>query len=377
MTKLKSRDISKKISNWNIDPEVLQNFDNNSNYKKGSPEIIKRNIPEVQKLIQKAKEFYQNGNFINTAKVFRQLAKVTRQIEFDCEVKGDYNKKNKLNDLTGKEWLRHTKSWLVVDGKPSDIPDEIKDHPASYPPDLAKHFIEFFTKKGDWVFDPFMGIGSTLVACMELKRNCWGIELNPKYAEYTQKRTISSTQTLDKFIEDKKVKRVYKIFNSDSRECFRVWEEMKYPKVKFVITSPPYWNILGQSRGGVKSTLKQRVSQGFDEKYSEDRRDLGNIEKYDRYLDEISGIFKQIVKLMVPEGYIMIIIQNVRPKDGIMLPIAWDIAYKLTEFLQLRQEFIWCQDQKFMGIWGYPSVYVSNVHHHYCLVFQTPKNNEN
>ena len=376
MTKLKSRNISKKISSWKINPEILQNFESNSNYKKGSPEIIKRNIPEIQKLIQKAQQFYRNGNFINTAKVFRQLAKVTRQIEYDCEVKGDYNKKNKLNDLTGKEWLRHTKSWMVVDGKPSDIPDEIKDHPASYPPDLAKYFIEFFTKKDDWVFDPFMGIGSTIVACMELERNCWGIELNPKYAEYAQKRTISSQQTLDELVKDKKKKRTYQTFNTDSRKCFKIWEEMKYPKVKFVFTSPPYWNILGQSRGGVKSTLKHRVSQGFDEKYSDDKRDLGNINKYDRYLEELSSIFKQIVKLMNPEGYIMIIIQNIRPKDGIMRPIAWDIAYKLSEFLILRQEFIWCQDQKFMGIWGYPSVYVSNVHHHYCLVFQTPKNNK-
>ncbi|MFX0134849.1 MAG: DNA methyltransferase, partial [Candidatus Hodarchaeota archaeon] len=180
MTKLKTRNISKKVPSWNIEPEILQTFENNPNYKKGSQEIITRKIPEVNKLIEKAQKNYRNGDFINTAKIFRQLAKVIRQIEYDCEIKGDYNENNDLNDLTGKEWLRHTKSWLIVDGKPSDIPDEIKDHPASYPPDLAKHFIEFFTKKDDWVFDPFMGIGSTLVACMELERNCWGTELNPK-----------------------------------------------------------------------------------------------------------------------------------------------------------------------------------------------------
>ncbi|MFX1451671.1 MAG: DNA methyltransferase, partial [Promethearchaeota archaeon] len=240
MTKLKTRNISKKISSWNLDPEILQTFEKNPNYKKRSPEIIRRQVPKFQELIKKAQEFFENGKFIDSAKVFRQLARVTRQIEYDCEVKGDYNEKNQLNDLTGKEWLRHTKSWLVIDGKPSDIPDEIKDHPASYPPDLAKHFIEFFTKEDDWVFDPFMGIGSTLVACMELKRNCWGVELNPKYAEYAQKRTITSKQTqIDEFVKQTGKKKVYNIFNADCRESFKIWEEMKYPKIKFLFTSPP------------------------------------------------------------------------------------------------------------------------------------------
>ena len=56
--------------------------------------------------------------------------------------------------------------------------------------------------------------------------------------------------------------------------------------------------------------------------------------------------------------------------NGDMLPIAWDIARVLSPTYRLRQERIWVQDQKMLGIWGYPTTYVSNVHHHYCLVFR-------
>ena len=57
-------------------------------------------------------------------------------------------------------------------------------------------------------------------------------------------------------------------------------------------------------------------------------------------------------------------------KDKEMKPLAWDLAKRLNEKFILKQERIWCQDNKTLGIWGYPTVYISNVHHHYCLVFQ-------
>ena len=359
---------------WGVYERVLQALDKNSDYKKNSSTIISQKNSEVNILLKKARKFYNNGDFINSAKVFRHLGKVVRNIEFECEVKGSYDERNSLNDLTGKEWLRHTKSWLVVDGKPSDIPKEIKDHPASYPPDLAKHFLRFFTKKGDWVFDPFMGIGSTIAASKDLSRHCWGIELNVRYAKYAQRRISNNQSNLESFISDKqKVREKYHIINDDSRNCYQIWKKLNIPKANFILTSPPYWNILGESRGGVKSTHKKRAENGLDEKYSEKEEDLGNILSYTKYLDDLTNIFKDISKFTISNGYIVVILQNVRPKSGVMVPIAWDVAKKLSDIFILRQEFIWCQDQKFMGIWGYPTTYVSNVHHHYCLVFQNKK----
>lgn len=54
--------------------------------------------------------------------------------------------------------------------------------------ELTKRVIETFTKEGDTVLDPFMGIGTTGVACKLLGRNFIGIEQSKKYCDYAQER---------------------------------------------------------------------------------------------------------------------------------------------------------------------------------------------
>jgi DNA modification methylase len=343
---------------WQVREKILSNITDNPNYKPNSLEFIKKNQIEIVNLVEKARNLYQEGDFGECAKIFRQLARTTKDLEFQCETKGKYDKRNTLNDLTGKEWLRHTKSWLIVDGKPSDIVYDIKNHPASFPPALANHFIEFFTKKGDWVFDPFMGIGSVLVAAKDLQRNCWGIELNKNYQEFALNRVLNKTNLK------------LNITHGDARNTPLLWKKQNLLPIDFVITSPPYWDMLGKSRGGVKSALKQRVENGLDEVYSNDPLDLGNISDLDQYIDELYSIFADMKEILSSNAYLVVILQNIRKKDGEMEPIAWKFAKKMQKSYKLRQEFIWCQDQKFMGIWGYPKTFVSNVHHHYCLVFQ-------
>lgn len=62
------------------------------------------------------------------------------------------------------------------------------DHPAPFPPDLAAKAIEVWTDPGDLVVDPFNGVGSTGVACVQMQREYIGIELNPKWAEDSRQR---------------------------------------------------------------------------------------------------------------------------------------------------------------------------------------------
>ena len=60
--------------------------------------------------------------------------------------RGTYNSENKLNELTGKEWIKFTKSWFIH--YPPRSEDKKILHPASFPETLIQEFIEFFTKKG-------------------------------------------------------------------------------------------------------------------------------------------------------------------------------------------------------------------------------------
>ena len=66
--------------------------------------------------------------------------------------------------------------------------DETTAHPAPFPMKLAKDHLRSWTNPGDTILDPFMGSGTTGVACAQLGRNFIGIELDPDYFAIAEKR---------------------------------------------------------------------------------------------------------------------------------------------------------------------------------------------
>src|SRR3989449_3749074 len=95
-------------------------------------------------------------------------------------------RRNKLNELSGKDWIKFTKSWFVH--RPEPRGDRKIRHPASFPESLVREFVSFFTRKGEVVIDPFVGTGSTLVAALETGRSGIGFEIVNKYADISKER---------------------------------------------------------------------------------------------------------------------------------------------------------------------------------------------
>ena len=258
--------------------------------------------------------------------------------------------KNKLNNLTGKQWIQFTKSWFIEDGKASEITKDIELHPASFPPPMIRDFIKFFTKKGDWVLDPFVGTGSTLVACDETGRKGVGIELYEKYANSAKKRT-----NLEVYVGD-----IQKIVKDLSKKNYRF---------QLCITSPPYWHILKKTKD---YNQQERLKKGLDLKYGENENDLGLISNYDEFIQKLVLIFKEIKLLLTQNGHLVIITQNIR-HEGKNYPIAFDVTLNLNKLYSYQGEKIWCQNQKILRPYGYPYAFVPNIHHHYCLIFKNEK----
>lgn len=255
--------------------------------------------------------------------------------------------RNKLNALTGREWIRFTKSWFIADGKPSDISHEINLHPASFPPPMIREFIDFFTKPEDNVIDPFVGTGSTLVACDECGRKGAGIELYEKYAKTARARTNLP------------------VYEGDAREIISnlVTEKKKFA---LCITSPPYWRILKKKKD---YNQQERLQKGLDLQYGDHPKDLGMIEEKNVFLSELVNFFSQIKALLTKRGHLVIFVQNIRDK-GEINPLAFELALKLTKDYKFLGERLWLQNQKTLRPYGYPYSFVSNVHHHYALIFQ-------
>jgi site-specific DNA-methyltransferase (adenine-specific)/site-specific DNA-methyltransferase (cytosine-N4-specific) len=70
---------------------------------------------------------------------------------------------------------------------------EAVGQPAAFPVGLPQWFVEVYSEVGDWWVDPFMGSGSTLMACHRTGRKCWGQERDPGYVAITLERYSQAT----------------------------------------------------------------------------------------------------------------------------------------------------------------------------------------
>ena len=75
-----------------------------------------------------------------------------------------------------------------------DKPKSSPDHPTMKPVTLMSYPIKNSTMTNGVVLDPFLGSGSTLIACMETDRVCMGIELDPKFVDVITKRYVQANQ---------------------------------------------------------------------------------------------------------------------------------------------------------------------------------------
>lgn len=117
------------------------------------------------------------------------------------------NKEGQLFEGTGSKNNRRIKKWGVRFniwsygtgfGKSAKNPIAHK-HPAIFPLQLAKDHISSWSNEGDLVLDPFMGSGTTGVACAELNRDFIGIEKVEKYVEIAKERIDDSQTRLNFF----------------------------------------------------------------------------------------------------------------------------------------------------------------------------------
>jgi len=278
---------------------------------------------------------------------------------------GIVDRRNTLNDLTGKDWIPETKSYLYQKGLGADSSEAQIErmHPAPYSFQDIGHLIRFFTKRGMRVLDPFGGVGSTAKACEIDGRLCTSIELSPKWHELSVKR-------LEVEIGSGASKK-HNFINGDSCEVLPVLDANS---VDFVVTSPPYWGILNKQDQKVK---RDRVSNNLDTRYSDDARDLGNVSDYREFLDIlVEKVFLQCARVLKLKKYMAIVVSDFRDKSQ-FVSFHSDLIVLLNNteipgggILRLQGTKILIQNHKSLLPYGYPFAYVENIHHQYILIFK-------
>ncbi len=270
--------------------------------------------------------------------------------------KEKYDKRNALNDLTGREWLLLTKS-IWISEKCADDKFAFQ-HPAPFLINDIKKLIRFFTKKNMIVLDPFCGLGTTLVASAQENRKGIGIDLNKKYCQLSKNR-----------LQNLNLKKNQQIICGDSLKKI---SQIK-GKIDYCVTSPPYHNILRHNGGGLREIKDKDVRNGARlgvEFYSNDKRDLGNQTQYKDFLALLKKVMAEVYKKLKDKKYSSIIISDftVNKKEtnasGDVIRLMQDIGFSFEGAIVL------VQDNKPLYPFGYPFAYKINHHHQYILNFK-------
>jgi len=262
---------------------------------------------------------------------------------------------NKLNELTGKEWIQETVSVWFQRGLGKGHPHTAyeRQHPAPFPYLMVERLLRFFTRRGDTVLDPFAGVASTLKACALTGRIGVGVELVEKWIQLSRER-------LDKETNDHSQQELIK---GDSREELKKLSDESFD---FVVTSPPYWQILNK-RADYR-VREERLKENLDTRYSNDPKDLGNIPDYDTFISELKNVWLECNRVLKTGKYIAIVIGDFRHKSRYVAYHS-DIARAMEEVgLTLKGITIFVQNAKKIYPYGYPYDFVPNIHHQYIMI---------
>ncbi|MDE2847506.1 MAG: site-specific DNA-methyltransferase [Gemmatimonadota bacterium] len=288
--------------------------------------------------------------------------------DLDIEIESDQNSgsidpRNPLNDLTAKEWIVETISVWNQKGLGANHPDARieRQHPAPFSFTDVSRLIRFFTKRGQVVLDPFVGIGSTLKACALEGRQGIGIELNPYFAKLSRERIHTEVRSLFSTVDEQQ------ILEGDARVHL---SGMTEESIDFIVTSPPYWSILKKEDSKVR---QERIANGLSTNYGDDPRDLGLISSYDEFLKELTDVFSKCIRLLRRGRYMAVVVSDFRDKSRYIM-FHSDLAQSLENAgLEMRGLKVLYQRHKKVFPYGYPYSYVPNIHHQYILILQKPK----
>ena len=269
---------------------------------------------------------------------------------------GRYDSRNTLNDLTGKEWLLLTKSFWETE--PSALDKTAYSHPAPFMVKDVEKLISLFTKKGMVVLDPFVGCGTTLVATARMKRKGIGIDINKEYKQFSLSRLMQLNLNGCQYLVGDSAKAVIQLENID-----------------YIVTSPPYFNILKNDAKGVRhynGKLYRMGAREGVEYYTDLPNDLANARNFEEFLARLQTIMERCYEKLRAGRYCTIIISDftVNKKE---ICVQSDIVQ-----LMIQIGFIFCgttvllQPVKPLFPFGYPYSYKINHHHQNIITFQKP-----
>ncbi len=315
--------------------------------------VIKHNdIIKTLKKIGEVETLTKNHKRYKSINQTENDPQITSEFIFKVKTKKTINR---VNNLSGKEWLKNSFSIWRELGK-SEEERKLK-HPAIFTIKLASKLIDTFCKpNGGLILDPFAGSGTTLLAGLLKEKDVVGFDLSSKFKKLFINRATNSYNINSSGLDKKYI-------INDSRFLSK---NIENDSVDLCITSPPYWDILNRKRSVDK---KENIN------YSEDLEDLGNIPEYNEFLSALKEVSKQVFKVLKPKSYYILNVMDLRKKST-FYPLHIDAISIVKEVgFNLEDLIIWDRQQEYnnMRPLGYPYKFIVNKVHEYLIILRKPE----
>lgn len=269
--------------------------------------------------------------------------------------RGYYSSLNRLNDLTGREWVFSTRS-VITKIYPPNLQHALRSrHGGQKPPELCADLIRTFTKHGQQVLDPFAGVGGVLIGAALCGRQAVGVELNPAwiaiYREVCRRESLPPMELLE-------------------GDAARELERLAGRSFDLVLTDVPYWRMdrARRSRGTFK-----RVGQAAKPLRGSRLSVFNPVEYADKeqWLAAMLAIFRRCARLLKPAGYLLSFIGDMY-HDGEYHCLSAELAGELRKIdgLVWKANLIWYDVSKKLHLYGYQYAFIPSMIHQNILVFR-------
>ena len=285
LNSLKSKIIDlKNIIKSYKDKEGILNIDSNGDTVSLRKDVL---ISELDQII-KAKTFQRAKYYLDRLKAGVEKVKT-----------------NKINDINLLRWKEYdeviTDSLWILD-KRDTSGAHLGWYWGNFIPQIPHQMMLRYTKKGEWILDPFVGSGTTLIECRRLGRNGIGIELNKEVAvkakELVEKEPNNFNVTSDIIVGD-----------STEIDFKEILKEKGINKVQLLIMHPPYHDII---------------------KFSKDPKDLSNAPTVEKFLEMFDKVVDRTFPFLEKNRYLVVVIGDKYSK-GEWIPLGF---YVMNEVLK-------------------------------------------
>jgi len=304
VNKNKFIEILKSLSNGNSLPDIKKEllFLKNLFLNYTSDNLGLLNIDKNGDTIQLNQEFLlkELEQIIEAQTKERAVYYLNRLIKGITEIKT-----GKINDINLNRWKEYTEiitdSLWILD-KRDNSGAHLGWYWGNFVPQIPHQLMLRYTKKGDWVLDPFAGSGTTLIECRKLGRNGIGIELQKEVMEKAEKLIQR---------EENKFNVTTKMFQGDSRNINlkNILKQVGINKVQLLIMHPPYYDII---------------------KFSNNPNDLSNAKSIDDFLKMFGEVVDNTYPILENNRYFGLVIGDKYHK-GEWIPLGF---YCMQEVLK-------------------------------------------